>query len=163
MAPYRGRRNIGRKVLIHKPKLVETPSFLLIFMAPNQPTIPPSLFGQETFYNNLIMFASRSVRSSVTSVTRLLSSSPGGPGAGTFKGRRVPVRHSPPHTKNFLLAGFLLAAVGGIYTVSIRKMSGQVCDMYMRCVLVFVSLWVCECRWYVWGKFHLNFRSQYTT
>jgi hypothetical protein len=28
------------KVLIHKPKLVETPSsFLLIFMAPNQPTI----------------------------------------------------------------------------------------------------------------------------
>lgn len=40
MAPYLGRRNIGRKVLIHKPKLVETPSsFLLIFMAPNQPTI----------------------------------------------------------------------------------------------------------------------------
>ena len=40
MAPYRGRRNIGRKVLIHHPKLVETPLPFFLFLW--RPTNPPS-------------------------------------------------------------------------------------------------------------------------
>mmetsp|Transcript_26831 Transcript_26831/g.45262 ORF Transcript_26831/g.45262 Transcript_26831/m.45262 type:complete len:93 (+) Transcript_26831:129-407(+) len=69
---------------------------------------------------------SRSVQSSLMTMSRCLSNSSGVNGATkAFKGRRTAVRHSPPHTKNFLLAGFLMVAVGGIYTVSIRKMSGQ--------------------------------------
>ena len=77
------------------------------------------------------MFAySRTARSTASfSMTRFLCNP--STGSASFKGRRAPpIRQKPPTGKNILLAGVLLASAVGIYTVSIRKMSGQVRKMY---------------------------------